>query len=557
VLRTSGTPLDSGTRSFMESRLGRDFSRVRVHSGADAAEAAESVGARAYTVGPQIVFGAGEFRPHTDAGRRLLAHELTHVTQQNASGTIRRDKDPAPAKDKAPKAGSAAAAPRLDYKPAANTPVGACLVFMHHDEANAHLYAESMYKHCRYNLAIVAGNDPGVRRVKLGKGDIDPNELFPQDVAEECWTDTGPCETYVAAHKDDTDPKTVRKSMERQFFVAIHKCSQGFKLPVVGLHNNAIEDTARYRAARDARAKTLAAAKAKAPGTPPPTTAPDLDAVRGKTYVSPGEIAPEGSKPFADPKVADGIKHKKPTLKTPATEKTSDDRDKPELLTPKQTNIFLWCSADDNTLCSIGDPERPDNVVWVTNRDDFEKLAPTKVNVVLQTSDEDTDLSTLFIKLPKISEEFKKFREQLEKDLPIEAAALVRTYASLQDLSLARDTFSPKAWARLAGVLMPTLAVMSRWQMLLNAQAVTPLDEKKLHFINVETPKQPTQGESPEDLRTQSFRDVKNTLATIKLDFCDDTAPAGEKTPTQKVEADVEAKNAATKAAREAKRKKK
>ena len=66
----------------MEPRFGHDFSEVRVHSDARAAESARAVNALAYTVGPDVVFGAGEYAPGTIAGRRLLAHELTHVVQQ-------------------------------------------------------------------------------------------------------------------------------------------------------------------------------------------------------------------------------------------------------------------------------------------------------------------------------------------------------------------------------------------------------------------------------------------------------------------------------------------
>ncbi len=62
-----------------------DFSRVRIHADAEAARSARSVNARAYTVGHSIVFGAREFAPDTSAGRRLLAHELTHVLQQDPS----------------------------------------------------------------------------------------------------------------------------------------------------------------------------------------------------------------------------------------------------------------------------------------------------------------------------------------------------------------------------------------------------------------------------------------------------------------------------------------
>ena len=86
VLATTGRPLDAATRGFMEPRFGHDFSQVRVHSDPAAAGSADAMAARAYTVGHHVVFGSGEYRPGTADGRHLLAHELVHVTQQNAAG---------------------------------------------------------------------------------------------------------------------------------------------------------------------------------------------------------------------------------------------------------------------------------------------------------------------------------------------------------------------------------------------------------------------------------------------------------------------------------------
>jgi hypothetical protein len=82
VLRTSGQPLDPATRSLMEPRLGHSFSDVRVHADSRAGESAAAVGAHAYTVGSDIVFGAGQYAPSSADGRRLIAHELAHVVQQ-------------------------------------------------------------------------------------------------------------------------------------------------------------------------------------------------------------------------------------------------------------------------------------------------------------------------------------------------------------------------------------------------------------------------------------------------------------------------------------------
>ena len=79
-----GAPLPQSTRSFFEPRFGRDLSDVRVHTDARAADSAESVNALAYTLGRNVVFGAGQFAPTTTAGQKLLAHELTHVLQQGS-----------------------------------------------------------------------------------------------------------------------------------------------------------------------------------------------------------------------------------------------------------------------------------------------------------------------------------------------------------------------------------------------------------------------------------------------------------------------------------------
>lgn len=134
VLRSPGEPLDLATRTFFESRSGHafgrvgvqgrqeealeqeadraadqltrpalaapgpghDFSRIRIHADGRAAGSARAVGALAYTVGNHIVFGAGQYSPRSDAGRRLLAHELTHTVQQGVTGPhLARQCDPA------------------------------------------------------------------------------------------------------------------------------------------------------------------------------------------------------------------------------------------------------------------------------------------------------------------------------------------------------------------------------------------------------------------------------------------------------------------------------
>jgi hypothetical protein len=88
VVRSEGSPLDPTTRGFMESQFGYDFSQVRVHNDAIASKSAKDVNALAYTVGQHIVLKLDQYNPQTIEGRRLLAHELTHVVQQGGEAQL-------------------------------------------------------------------------------------------------------------------------------------------------------------------------------------------------------------------------------------------------------------------------------------------------------------------------------------------------------------------------------------------------------------------------------------------------------------------------------------
>ena len=88
VLRSSGQPLDLTTRAYMEPRFGHNFANVRIHNGPQADTAAASVQARAFTLGRDVVFAAGEHDPGSESGKRLLAHELTHVVQQSGADGV-------------------------------------------------------------------------------------------------------------------------------------------------------------------------------------------------------------------------------------------------------------------------------------------------------------------------------------------------------------------------------------------------------------------------------------------------------------------------------------
>jgi uncharacterized protein DUF4157 len=85
VLNSPGRPLDLSTRTYVEPRFGRDFSQVRVHADARAAQSASAVNALAYAAGNHVVFGAERYSPQIITGKILLAHELAHVVQQQSA----------------------------------------------------------------------------------------------------------------------------------------------------------------------------------------------------------------------------------------------------------------------------------------------------------------------------------------------------------------------------------------------------------------------------------------------------------------------------------------
>jgi len=93
VINSGGHPLDRRTRNFMESRFGYDFGNVQIHNDSLAHRSSSEINALAYANGNHIVFASGNYQPHTNSGKQLLAHELTHVIQQRSQNIIQRDKD--------------------------------------------------------------------------------------------------------------------------------------------------------------------------------------------------------------------------------------------------------------------------------------------------------------------------------------------------------------------------------------------------------------------------------------------------------------------------------
>jgi hypothetical protein len=108
ALQGGGTPLHPSVRAFMEPRFGVNFSDVHVHTDGDASETARAVHAQAFTVGRDVVFSAGQYDPESESGKKLLAHELAHVVQQNGS-----EPQPIQVARQIPTAGAAASLPAV------------------------------------------------------------------------------------------------------------------------------------------------------------------------------------------------------------------------------------------------------------------------------------------------------------------------------------------------------------------------------------------------------------------------------------------------------------
>ncbi len=121
-----GQPLAPSAREFLEPRMGRDFSGVRVHSDAGAARLARAVSAEAFTTGNDIFFAEGRYQPDTSAGRGLLAHELTHTVQQGQGRPIvsrqAAPKRERPRRADRPSGAMDTAAPRPVSAPPVSTP---------------------------------------------------------------------------------------------------------------------------------------------------------------------------------------------------------------------------------------------------------------------------------------------------------------------------------------------------------------------------------------------------------------------------------------------------
>lgn len=503
ALRSPGQALDSSTERFFSSRFGHDFRNVRVHTDSPAARSAQEIQASAYTVGRDIVFAPGLYAPGSHEGRRLLAHELTHVVQQSAHAGLRnavlQRKTPVDAEDVA----------KLDVSKSKNGAACACLVVVHNDERKARKTADLMHQNCSYNLALVNPDD-GNRHIELPSGDIDPNELYPKDVAKECATDEAACKKAMEGKAKSKKRGDVEAYLQRRYFLGIKDCSESFKLPVVALHNNRIEDTEGYR-------EKLKAGKVKTSGL---KTDIDKKATGGTTV----EELKKRLKEIGTRKVkVKGAKE--------AVEKDVEIVD--ELAGRRgTTNIFRWCVSDDLSRCHIGDPEHPDHVIWVTNEEDFKKLSKKDVNVALQSdvpasakSVSATDLSTLFLFLREIFDvQLDELIAKIEQDLLASVGEIADIIKKIEKLSEHNDLRLEDVTSGLWKILLELLEILLQIFVLLSAQGARASGLPKLRYLNIETP-----GLAESDNPVSDYEFVRGALEEVGLHCCGKDTAAQDK----------------------------
>lgn len=370
-----------------------------------------------------------------------------------------------------PVPGTAADAPKLVLSEHA-APC-ACLIQIHNNEKKARQVAGLMGQHCKYNLVSM---DSGTtdRRIKLPGhiGDVDPNELFPADVAEQCMNDPKACEDFVKdpAKAAAKDAAGVAAHVQRQFFLIVKKCSRDFSLPVISLHTNVTKDTAAYR----------------------------------KDTKRIGEFGKTG---LADIETGDPAD---PVAKLKTWLEGFESGVAKKVLDKNMTNIFVWCDPGDVSHCHIGDPAHPDNVVWVTNEEDFKKLKATNVNVVLQTeipkpkpgetSKASTDLSTMFVVLRK---RLDKIILQIQQGMAADQKELDALIVEMTQAKSFGEIFE----------------IQGRWSKKLNdatarkATLAQPQAERdRLHFVNVEAP-------ADADV-VNNFEALLGVLQTLGFDCC-------------------------------------
>lgn len=368
--------------------------------------------------------------------------------------------------------------PELKFEPAINKPPCACIAFIHNDERKARATARLLHTNCRYNLVTV--QDPEARKARgisvPKQGDQDPNSLFPADIIESCMSDEAACRRFLIDKRGSTKKEEILGFAQRQYFLAIKDCSNNFTLPVVGLHNNALDDTAAYRAKKDR--KGVGDLKLDVDKREKATGADVLD-----------------------------------TMRKLIKDKFGAAGERETLDTPKTTNIYRWCKSNDIERCHVGDPDHPDNVTWVTNPEDFDTLKKTNVNVVFESqkpkpadSESSGDLSTMFVLLAL------RLADQWEQQLRIFGTA-----AQARML----DEISSRIRELTGGEPKDAAAMAKQNKVMLDAFVkMTQLGEeiRKLRFINIETE---GKGWGKESERVANYRAIVSVLTSLGIHCCD------------------------------------
>jgi hypothetical protein len=519
ALRSTGQSLDFATRAFFEPRFGYDFSHVRVHTNEKAAESAQAVNAQAYTVDRNIVFAKGFYQPDSISGRWLIAHELAHVAQQDTNLHLRgaaiqrkeedkkdsTDGNPATAKAKP---GTAASAPKLDLSPSKNGDACACLVVVHNDERNARKTAELMHEHCAYNLTLVSP-DTGDRLIKIPgqAGMVDPNSLFPPDIAKECMDDEKSCRDFLTTKATSKTQTEIDKFVKVQFFLTISDCSKSFSIPVVGLHNNDIEDTKEYLKQKDAKGVD------------------DLKRDIDKTQQTDSEKeAGKEAGTEQGQKLKDDLKKKfNKGIKDSLTERKG------------KTNIFRWCVSPDLAKCHIGDPHHPDNVIWVTNEKDYDSLSRKDVNVVLQAdlaktkgSESEGDLSTLFLVLKGlIGDRFEQVIIKLWQDIDVDFKEIDQLLDALDKLEKSGELTIYEEILKGYEIFKELLDIVILLIEVLAEQARKTTALNKLRYLNIEGPGKALKDQSDAE-RIRNYEAIVETLKAVDLHCCGEDPASAE-----------------------------
>ncbi len=209
-MRGGGRPLPAPLREGLEPRFGRDFSAVRIHADSRAAGLARSLSARAFTVGGDIAFARGEYRPGTPAGDRLLAHELTHVVQQGMAGPQAVSSSAGAGQDR--RSGGSAPGPTLSPAAAGGPATVRRTIGDGHDLTSAALSGDADLEACFDDEEVLRRGDSGsgvtrLQNALLGLGFALPDHGAGGDFNRETKDAVKQFQTMSGMSRRETDGK--------------------------------------------------------------------------------------------------------------------------------------------------------------------------------------------------------------------------------------------------------------------------------------------------------------------------------------------------------------